>query len=90
MSQLFIKPADQFMGKCDNCKYLLVYEKIGKSFLIYNYIKCEKKTMNFNSVRSSMKNLKIMIKFVALILNKFLLLLRERFYPYKYKGGQLQ
>ena len=43
MSQLFIKPADQFMGKCDNCKYLLVYEKIGKSFLIYNYIKCEKK-----------------------------------------------
>ena len=47
MSQLFIKPADQFMGKCDNCKYLLVYEKIGKSFLIYNYIKCEKKNYEF-------------------------------------------
>ena len=38
---------ESFIKKCNDCKYLFVYEKIVGSFSIYSCIKCEKKYYKF-------------------------------------------
>ena len=38
---------ESFIKKCNDCKYLFVYEKTVGSFSIYSCIKCEKKYYKF-------------------------------------------